>query len=196
MMDRRHALKLLVNAAALPAVESDLFAAFRSMHGSLQAAPALKSLNAHQNATVSALAERILPRTETPGAIDARVNEFIDLILADWYEAPERARFLNGLAEVDSLCRERFAKDFVDLSSAQQSEILTLLGEHLLRDLQAVSDGPRGYRGTQPEPEENFYFTFRQLVLTGYFTSESGATQQLHYEIIPARIDLCAPPNK
>jgi gluconate 2-dehydrogenase gamma chain len=166
------------------------------MHASWPAVPALKSLNAHQNATVCALGERILPRTETPGAVDVRVNEFIDLILSDWCDAAERVRFLQGLADVDSLCREHFAKDFVDLSSAQQSEILTLLGEGLLRDLQAVSDGPRGYRGAQPGPENNFYFTFRQLVLTGYFTSQSGATEQLHYEIIPVRIDLCAPPDK
>jgi hypothetical protein len=195
-MDRRHALKILANAAALPALPTDLFAAFRSVHSALPTAPALKTLDAHQNVTVSALAERILPRSETPGALDARVNEFIDLILTDWYDAPERARFLQGLADVDSLCREHFAKDFVDLSSAQQSEILVLLGEHLLRDLQTVAQGPRGYRGSEPEPDENFYFNFRQLVLTGYFTSEAGATQQLHYEIIPARVDLCASPNK
>jgi hypothetical protein len=57
-----------------------------------------------------------------------------------------------------------------------------------------VANGPRGYRGSLPEPENNFYFMFRQLTLTGYFTSEAGFTQQLHEEIIPGRFDGCIPP--
>jgi len=34
---------------------------------------------------------------------------------------------------------------------------------------------------------------FRDLTLTGYFTSEVGAVQQLHEEIIPGRYDGCTP---
>ena len=34
---------------------------------------------------------------------------------------------------------------------------------------------------------------FRQLVLTGYFTSEAGFMQQLHEEIIPGHYNGCIP---
>jgi len=57
----------------------------------------------------------------------------------------------------------------------------------------ALAAEPIGYRGSLPEPEDNFYLMFRQLTLTGYFTSEPGFTQQLHEEIIPGRFEGCVP---
>jgi Gluconate 2-dehydrogenase subunit 3 len=134
----------------------------------------------------------IIPRTETPGAMDARVPEFIDLIVSDWFDDRSRASFLHGIAAVDELSRQSFGKDFVGSSAQQQSEILRLLGEEMARDAQKVAANPRGSRGGLPEPHGNFYFTFRQLVLTGYFSSEAGAAQQLHFQVIPEHLDACA----
>ena len=57
----------------------------------------------------------------------------------------------------------------------------------------ALVSAPVGYRGSTPNPDENFYFMFRDLTLTGYFTSEIGFTQQLHEEIIPGSFEGCAP---
>jgi hypothetical protein len=167
--------------------------AFRAIHASLSSRPALKILNSHQDATVTAMAELILPQTGTPGAKAVRVNEFVDRIVADWYSDEDRARFLAGLVTVDARTQSLFQKDFVDASPPQQSEILRALGEEMAQATEALANAPRGYRGADPEPEDNFYFTFRQLTLTGYFTSEAGFTQQLHEEIIPGRFDGCIP---
>lgn len=181
-MDRRSALRILTTTASASALPAPVLAAARSVHIAIAGSPALKTLNSHQNATVSAMADLLIPRTETPGALDVRVNEFIDLILTDWFDPPERDRFLAGLADVDALSRKQFSNDFVALSPGQQSEILVLLGEQLLRDSNRSAREP-----------ENFYRTFRELVLHGYFTSQPGATQQLHEEIIPTKVDFCAP---
>jgi gluconate 2-dehydrogenase gamma chain len=191
-MDRRKVLKLLASAAALPAVHSDFYSVLHSIHASLPAATH-KTFSAHQHATVAAMADMIIPQTETPGAVDAGVPEFIDLILSDWSEEHERSRFLDGLAAVDKLSRLHFGKDFADASADERKEILRLLGEEMAREQRRLASGPRGARGETPEPHGNFYFTFRQMVLTGYFTSEKGATQQLHYAVIPDHIDPCAP---
>jgi hypothetical protein len=190
-LDRRQVLKLLALSSTLPAIPAELFAAFREIHSGLGSVPSLKVLSPHEDATVSVMAEMIVPATETPGAKDVRVNEFVDHILADWYFEEDRARFLAGLADVDTRAQNLFHKDFVDASPAQQSEILRELGENMAEAKAALADGPRGYRGALPEPQNNFYFMFRQLVLTGYFTSEAGFTQQLHEEIIPGRFDGC-----
>ena len=139
------------------------------------------------------MAELIIPRTETPGTKETRVDEFIDHILAAWYTDDDRARFLAGLAEVDARSQKLFAKNFVDASSEQQSEILRALGEELAQAVSALTNAPRGYRGETPLPQDNFYLMFRQLTLAGYFTSEAGFTAQLHEEIIPGRYDGCVP---
>ena len=192
-MDRREVLKLLTLSSSLPALPADLLAVFRSVHAGLPATPALKVLSTHQDATVVAIAELIIPRTETPGAKDTRVNEFIDHILADWSTDEDRARFLTGLADVDTRTQKLFNQNFVDASAGEQSEILRLLGEELAQATAALANAPRGYRGSIPQPDSNFYLRFRQLTLIGYFTSEPAFTHQLHQEIIPGRYDGCIP---
>ncbi|MGB7845063.1 MAG: gluconate 2-dehydrogenase subunit 3 family protein [Candidatus Acidiferrum sp.] len=192
-MDRRDALKLLALGSALPAMPVELLSAFREIHEGLVAAPALKVLSPHQDSTVTTMAELIIPATDTPGAKAARVNEFIDRILADWYSEEDRTHFLAGLANVDARTQSLFQRDFADASPAQQSDILRSLGEEMSEAAAALAAAPRGYRGSSPEPEHNFYFMFRQLTLTGYFTSEAGFTLQLHEEIVPGRFDGCVP---
>ena len=192
-MQRRELLKLLAIGSTLPAVPSPLLAACRELHASLAQAPSLKIFSPHQNDTVTAMAELLLPRTDTPGAKDTRVNLFIDHIVADWYSDEERAVFLAGLADVDARTQSLFQRNFVEASAVQQAEILRSLGDELAQAIEAVSNGPRGNRGAAPEPRNNFYLQFRQLTLTGYFTSEVGFTQQLHEEIIPGHFDGCAP---
>jgi Gluconate 2-dehydrogenase subunit 3 len=191
-MERRRLLQLFASAAALPAMHGNFYNVLRGIHNSLPAGGALKTLDAHQLATVSAMADLIIPRTNTPGAVEARVPEFIDLILSDWSDGRSRANFLHGLAAVDELSRQSFSKDFVASSPQQQGEILRLLGEEMARDARGIAANPRGSRGGLPEPHGNFYYTFRQLVLTGYFTSEAGAAQQLHFQVIPEHLDACA----
>jgi Gluconate 2-dehydrogenase subunit 3 len=192
-LDRREVLKLLALSSALPALPADLLAAFRSVHADLPAPPALKVLSAHQDATVVAMAELIIPRTEKPGAKDTHVNEFIDHILADWSTDEDRGRFLAGLADVDTRTQKLFNKTFVDASVDEQKEILRSLGEELAQATADLANAPRGYRGSVPQPDNNFYLMFRELTLIGYFTSEPGFTQQLHQEIIPGRYDGCIP---
>jgi Gluconate 2-dehydrogenase subunit 3 len=192
-LDRREIVKLLALGSALPVIPGDAFALLRGIHQSLEASAKLKIFNAHQNATVIALAELILPQTDTAGAKAARVNEFIDKIVADWFSDEERRLFLTGLANVDDQTEELFGKDFVAASAIQQAEILKGLGDEMAQEASALIAAPRGYRGSAPEPDNNFYFMFRDLTLTGYFTSEVGFTQQLHEEIIPGHFEGCTP---
>ncbi len=192
-MDRREALKLIALGSALPALPSEVLAAFRAVHSSLQSVPHLKTLSVHMDATVTAMAELIIPQTDTPGAKAVRVNGFIDVILSDWYSDDDRAKFVAGLADVDARAHLLFGMDFIEASQEQQASILELLGGEMSQAFDALASAPRGYRGSDPAPEDNFYFMFRQLVLTGYFTSEAGFMQQLHEEIIPGYYNGCIP---
>ena len=192
-MQRRDVLKLLAIGSAFPSIPPPLLAGCRVLHASLTETTKLKILSPHQDATVTVMAELIIPRTETPGAKDTNVNLFIDRVLADWYTEGERARFVAGLADVDARAQALFEKNFVDAAGAQQAEILRSLGEGLAEAMAVVANGPRGNRGAAPEPAGHFYLEFRKLVLMGYFTSEAGFSQQLGEEIVPGRFDGCAP---
>jgi len=192
-VDRRELVKWLAFGSALPVLPGEVFAMLRGIHQSLPPSRKLRIFNAHQDATVTAMAELILPQTDTPGAKAARVNEFIDLIVADWYYEEERTLFLAGIANLDARTQGLFDKDFVKAALIQQTQILRALGEEMAEAASALSTAPRSYRGSAPEPEGNFYRMFRDLTLTGYFTSEIGFTQQLHEELIPGHFEGCTP---
>jgi Gluconate 2-dehydrogenase subunit 3 len=191
-MQRREAIRLLLGTAALPLLPRDVFALLRQVHGALPATPALKTLNPHQDATVTALAEWIIPQTDTPGAKAVRVNEFIDLILTEWYDEEERTVFLTGLANVDTQARDLFGKDFVDCPAAQQKQMMTEFDEGLTEMRQSEIHSSRRRRRSLLS-DRSFFHAMKQLTLAGYFTSEEGAKQVLHYEIIPSQHTQCAP---
>src|SRR3954449_3388733 len=127
-MHRREVLRLLATGAALQLAPSKWFAFAREAHGLIANRESLRTLDPHQAATIKALADMIIPRTDTPCASDAGVSDFIDLILTKRNEARERTLFLSGFAAVDSRTKTLFSKNFVDCSPDQKSEVMVELG--------------------------------------------------------------------
>ncbi|HZQ95422.1 MAG TPA: gluconate 2-dehydrogenase subunit 3 family protein [Candidatus Sulfotelmatobacter sp.] len=188
-MQRRDLLRLLATGTALQLAPAKWMLLAREARALVATRESLRTLDPHQEATVKAMADMIIPRTDTPGASDVGVSEFIDLILTEWYGIPERTHFLNGLAATDSRARSLFGKDFVDCSPEQRSEMLIELGAKMLQD--AALAAVQSARSDAGLPEANFYSDFRRLTLTAYYTSEAGATQELHFEVIPEQYQGC-----
>ena len=186
-MHRRQALRLLASATTLPLLSREAFSLFQSVHEQLPEQTVLKTLNPRQNATVTTIAELIIPQTNTPGARAARVNEFIDRILSEWYDDEEKSTFMSGLADVDSRARDLWGKDFVECGEKQQVDILQALDDEM-----ATRDEDARRRRNHP-PEKNFFFMMKQLTLVGYYTSQIGFEQEVHGEIIPSRHAGCVP---
>ena len=191
-MDRREALRLLATGTALQFAPRNLLAVLREARTLLATQGASRTLNPHQDATVKAIAELILPRTDTPGATDVGVSEFIDLMLTEWYDEQDRTRFLNGLAEVDFRTKALFGKNFIAGSPDQQAKILTWLGEMMTAEADAPGAVPRQRRGSSQGSSRSFYSMLRRLTLTAYYTSEAGATEELHFQVIPDSHQGCA----
>src|SRR2546428_12051568 len=91
-MNRREVLLLLAGTGAIP---DPLLAIGRTVHKRVRAGT-LRALNAHQNETVATIAELIIPKTDTPGAREAGVPAFIDVMLADWADDDHRQQFTAG----------------------------------------------------------------------------------------------------
>ena len=177
-MKRRDMLLLLAGTAALP---DQLLAIGRAVHKRVRAGT-LRALTPQQNETAATIAELIIPKTDTPGAREAGVPAFIDVMLADWADDDQRKMFTAGLANVDERARGIFGKDFTGCSAAQQTQTLTDLDAELAR-----------WRDTKADTSKNFFSAMKWLTLTGYYTSELGATNELHYRVVPGRYEPCYP---
>jgi hypothetical protein len=177
-MNRREVLLLLAGTAALP---DQLLAVGRAVHKRVRAGT-LRALDPHQNETVATIAELIIPKTDTPGAREAGVPAFIDVMLAEWGDDDQRKVFTAGLANVDERSRALFGKDFIASSAEQQVQILTDLDAELAR-----------LRDTKSDTSKNFFQGMKWLTLTGYYTSEVGATTEQHFRIVPGRYEPCYP---
>jgi hypothetical protein len=187
-MNRREALRLLAAGVAVPLAPRGVMAILREARAAVGEKNDLRTLTPHQCVTVRAMAEMIIPRTDTPGAADVGACEFVDLMLTEWYEPAEKERFLQGMADLDARSLALFNANFVECPADRQAVLLEELGEGMV----AEHDLKEGQTGSSEEGE-SFYPMLRRLVLTVYYTSEEGATDELHFEIIPGRYDGCAP---
>jgi gluconate 2-dehydrogenase gamma chain len=131
-----------------------------------------------QRALVAALSERIMPTTDTPGAIAAEVPDYIEHMLGDWAISDDRALILDGLAAIDARSMADYDMAALRASEEQQDALLTL----------AMNDQLPGGGA--------FFEAFRQLVVTGYFTSEVGIMQERIYLPVPGDYDGAYPASQ
>ena len=177
LMQRRHLLRLLGAAAALPLLpgSTDALQLGRSLHAGLRINADLQVLSADQAALVTLLSDLILPRTDTPGASDVGVTGFIDHLLAEWYQPDEAQSLLAGLAMIDTISRADYGSNFVALSTADQTSLLSTI------------DDRKGASGSA----EAAFARIKSLTVYGYFTSEKVMTDVTREPIIPGRFDGC-----
>ena len=171
-MERRRVLQVLGAMAAAPALRSlgttDLADIAERIHASIAKGTAPRILTATQYAIVVAASEQIIPRTDTPGATDAHVADFVDTMLADWYDPADRDRFLAG---VDPLATQGFA---------------TADASHQLALLTALDDEVTALRGTDPHAAgEHWFGMLKFLTVWGYYTSQAGIEQELREQFLP-----------
>jgi hypothetical protein len=84
-----------------------------------------KVFSASELATLGALVETIIPRTKTPGALDAKVHELIDETLAS--RPTQAPAWRKGLKDVEALSRRRFRKPYAQLFPGDQAAVMVEL---------------------------------------------------------------------
>jgi glucoside 3-dehydrogenase (cytochrome c) hitch-hiker subunit len=140
----------------------------------------LMALTPAQKATLVALSDTILPTTDTPGAVDVGVPEFIDLLLAEWYGDAEKAELLRGLDGLEERSRTVTGKGFAETNPAGRAEFLVTI------------DGKPGEAGSL----EAAYRRLKDAIIFGYVTAKPIATLRSTTPIIPGRYDGCVPIGK
>jgi gluconate 2-dehydrogenase gamma chain len=125
---------------------------------------------------LTAIADIILPRTDTSGALDAGVPAFIDSVMADVYAADAQARFHAGCAEFAAARAE--GKTFLEQDRATQTATV----KRALTEAVAADE--------QPRP---FILMARELTLLGFYTSKPGITENMDYQAVPTAYHGCVP---
>jgi len=166
-VSRRAALKALgTTAALLPALSPDGLLAFTRLQSG-NVAPTPKVLSAPDFHTLEVLVEAIIPTDErSPGAKDARVADYIDLLLS---ESDEELvlQWMGGLAALNQESALRFRRRFVELDAAQLDSVLAAISKNELDP------------GT---PLEQFFVMTKQATIRGYYSSEIGIHRELRYK--------------
>ena len=127
------------------------------------------------------VAETILPRTDTPGAKDAKVGEFMALIVKDNYNQAEQKVFLDGLQKLDDASRKKNGKSFLESTPEQRHDLLVDL------DKEAKEYG----KSKKKDDPAHYFRMMKELTLWGYFTSEPGATKALRFVAVPGKYQGC-----
>jgi gluconate 2-dehydrogenase gamma chain len=124
--------------------------------------PTFKTLNNIESKELRAIAARIIPTDETPGAEEAGVIYFIDAVLSDDRE-DEYARVRLALREIQAMSAVKFdAAYFSDMTAPQQDEVLTQM------------------------ETTSFFATVRYLTIAGMFSlpEYGGNKDKIGYELI------------
>lgn len=175
-MDRRELLAVF--GTAVPLLSGLSPARLEAITRSARGRHAFLHLDQHQAALATQVAELIIPATDTPGAREAGVGQFIDVIVGEWYTPAERESFLLGLADLDARSRAVFGRPFLESDERQQTAVLT--------GMEAEA------RAMPPGSPPHFFSRIKGLTISGYYTSELAFNRELGGQLIPGTYDGCA----
>ena len=170
LIDRREAIRRTALLAGVALAPDWLEFAIRA-----QGPAARTYLTTTQRDSLSAAAERIIPRTDTPGAIDVGVPAFIDRFYGEFMTSADQQLLVTVLDDIERAARATHDAAFTSLTPAQQ--------DTLLRTIAAAQQGKDG----------SAFALLRGVTVLGYFTSEQVGKNVLHYDPVPGAYDGCVP---
>lgn len=137
--------------------------------------------------TIAELAETIIPRTDTPGAKDAKVEEFILGTLEFCCDQKTQNIFYIGLLDLEKYASNTYNREFINCSKVEKINILQHFEDKAVYHtavLNKINDKLLG---------KPFIVKLKELTIDGYCTSQLGATQGLAYDFIPSTFQACIP---
>jgi Gluconate 2-dehydrogenase subunit 3 len=169
---------------------------------STDAASANFALSADYKTLLAELAEVIIPKTDTPGAKEAGVGPFIEMMLKDCYSSIQQSHFQKGLEEVEAVSK-KIGGSFVSLAADKKVEVMKTMRDLAKKESESIEakakqvDTESGLTKAEQKKKDEvevpvpFFNILRELTTFGYFTSEPGCTKALNHVPIPGRYEGC-----
>jgi len=181
-MNRRKLIghvSLLIGGALSPTLASALM-----QHEQAPSVPAVgykfQFLNDKDAEFLAGICESIIPETQTPGANEAGVVDFIDMMLSDWYPENESNFIVQDLHSLQDRCVDEEGSQLSDLSPSVRLKFVSRLDKEAIHARRL---------GDQPLP---VFATIKELTLVGYYTSEIGLRDELKIYGPMAEVDFGA----
>jgi len=166
-LDRRQLLTYAIGLVG----GSVAVSAFGEMAPGKVAAESAIYFSSARRALLNEVAGLMIPATDTPSALEVGVPEFIDQMMARWASQDTQKAFDGLLDDIDAQAVSAQGKSFLALDPGQRLAFLTQYdASHLTGDMASMM-GP--------------YAKFKELLMSAYYLSEIGATQELRLEEVP-----------
>src|SRR5579862_8308432 len=166
----RNSLLAMGVAAVNPHAGARIFAAGEDAWVELERADWTPGfLNVQQNAALTVLSEAIIPARDTPGAKEALVNRFLDLLIAAQPEKQQKD-FLDSLAWFDTTSTERYKTTFDKLTDEERTNLLNLVAWPHTQSAWGETELP--YAGYQ------HFMRLKTWIASAYYSSPIGLKEQ------------------
>lgn len=139
----------------------------------------------NQKELLAALVDTIIPQTDTPGAREAGVHDFVMTMVTDCIDIRSQNKFVDGLKDLQSYCIAEYDKPYQDCTESVQIEVMTHFESEGKPFKGIVGKAEKKFLG------QSFFTTLKQYTSIGYCTSQMGATQALAYVPIPGKLIGC-----
>ena len=138
--------------------------------------------------TISAIVDMILPRTDTPGALDVKVDMFIDKVWAKTINEEAQHKIKAEIAAFNEKCKVDYGNVFINLNETGRIAVLNAA------ESSSGKFNP-GVWGTTIGDQEHigFYRSLKSMAVWAYFTSEEIGEKVLNYDPIPGEYLGCIP---
>lgn len=177
-MDRRVLMRnvaLLLGAATVP-----------TLAGCKAALQGEGALDDAQMKLLTAIADTIIPVTDTPGAVAAGVPKLLSGMIRDWASAETKVELTGAIDAIGKISGD---KNFADLDPAKRKKLL------LAHDKAAVQPGPPPKKKLSGlaamvagAPTANpAYVKLKGLIINLYYNSEIATTKELVFEAVPGK---------
>lgn len=130
---------------------------------------------------IDELAEVIIPRTDTPGAKDAKTGSFIVQFLLNGQNRKNQNNFIDGLVDLENYVAREFGNDFINLNEEEKYQTLLYFqkqGKNYKGSIGKINNKLFG---------KSFFDLLKEYTTIGYCTSLEGATKGLAYELVPGK---------
>ncbi|WP_020536647.1 gluconate 2-dehydrogenase subunit 3 family protein [Lewinella cohaerens] len=191
-MDRRAILKYTAYVTGY-AITAPLTSAFLSGCKAEPAAPDYMPsfLSEDTYLNLKAVVDTMLPKTDTPGALEVGVPEFIDLVLDKYTEEEDRQKMVDGFQSWLSSIQDSERKPYHSLSAEDQLRLLNVLDKESIATAESLEE--QDLDKDELEEKQPWWLDLKSLAINSYFASEKVGTEVLAYDPIPGPYQGCIP---